>query len=250
MASCLLTPVALVAGTTEDTHPGLPPVVELGTGEAPAASSHEALADLLQQLDALQSALRNLRGQVEVQANEIERLKGRQREALADFDRRVSELERRASGAPAAPVASSAEAPVVLAPAATATSAQEQKDYDAAFGLMKQGNYDRAAKGFHEFIVKYPQSSLRDNAHYWLGEAYYVARNYHQSLDEFSKVAGDNSKSEKAPDALLKIGYSYYELGNWAKARENLNHVITRYPRTSTAKSAELRIAKMKKEGH
>lgn len=252
MATCLLMPVALAAGTTEDTPRGLPPVVELGVGEAPAAPSpsREALADLLQQLDALQTALRNLRGQVEVQTNEIERLKARQRELLADLDRRVSELERRAGAAPAAPVAASAEAAVVPAPAATATSAQEQQDYDAAFGLMKQGFYDRAAKGFHDFIVKYPQSALRDNAQYWLGEAYYVVRNFRQALAEFAKVAGDHPKSEKAPDALMKIGYSYYELGDWVKARENLNQVITRYPGTSAAKSAELRIAKMKKEGH
>jgi tol-pal system protein YbgF len=249
MATWLLMPAAFAAGTTEDAPTGLPPVVELGVGEAPAtpSPSREAVADLLQQLDALQTALRSLRGQVEIQANEIERLKARQRELLADLDRRVSELEHHAGAAPAG--AAPAEA-AVPAPAATATSAQEQQDYDAAFGLMKQGYYDRAAKGFHEFLVKYPQSALHDNAEYWLGEAYYVVRKFRPALDEFVKVAGDHPKSEKAPDALLKIGYSYYELGNWAKARENLNLVIARYPGTPAAKSAGLRIAKMKKEGH
>ncbi len=255
VVTCLLTPVALAAGTTEDAAQGLPPVVDLGGAGEEAASpaapspSREALADLLQQLEALQTALRNLRGQVEVQGNEIERLKARQRELLADLDRRVSELERRAGTAPAVPVAAPADAAVVPAAPVTVTSAQEQQDYDAAFGLLKQGFYDRAAKGFHDFIVKYPQSALRDNAQYWQGQAYYVVRNFHQALDEFAKVAGAHPKSEKAPDALLKIGYSYYELGDWAKARENLNQVISRYPGTAAAKSAEQRIAKMKKEG-
>lgn len=223
----------------------LPPVVELGAGSTPASpsASREALADLLQQLETLQAEMRSLRGQVEVQANEIERLKTRQRELLADIDRRVSELERRGSAAapePSSPVASGA--------ATSASSAQEQQDYDAAFTLMKQGFYERAAKGFRDFLAKYPQSALRDNARYWLGEAYYVSRKFRQSLEEFGKLMSDYPTSAKVPDAMLKTGYSHYELGEWAKARESLNQVVARYPGTPAAKSAEQRLAKMSKE--
>ena len=53
----------------------------------------------------------------------------------------------------------------------------------------------------------------------------------------------------KAPDAMLKVGYCYYELADWAKARETLNQVLTRFPNTPVARSAEQRLAKMKKEG-
>ena len=55
--------------------------------------------------------------------------------------------------------------------------------------------------------------------------------------------------SPKAPDAMLKVGYCYYELADWAKARETLNQVLTRFPNTPVARSAEQRLAKMKKEG-
>ncbi len=229
----------------------LPPVVELGVGGAPASSpspSREVLADLLQQLETLQTELRNLRGQVEVQTNEIERLKARQRDLLADIDRRVTELERHSVSAPSPEAGSSAES-AAPGPAEQATSAQEQKDYDAAFSLMKQGNYERAAKGFRDFIAKYPQSALRDNAQYWLGEAYYVTRDFRKALTEFSRLMSGYPKSPKAPDALLKIGYSHYELGEWAKARDHLNQVVARYSGQPAAKSAEQRLAKMKKEG-
>src|SRR3972149_6251918 len=95
-----------------DVSPGgrnLPPVVEMGVGGAPASSpSREVLADLLQQLETLQAELRNLRGQVEVQTNEIERLKTRQRDLLADIDRRVTELERRGVSTPSPEAAPSA----------------------------------------------------------------------------------------------------------------------------------------------
>ena len=49
---------------------------------------------------------------------------------------------------------------------------------------------------------------------------------------------------------MLKIGYSYYELNNWEKARETLNECITRYPNTTVARLAEIRLAKMQQEGH
>jgi len=246
LLTILLTLAASVAGAAEASRPGLPPVVELGVGGTPTSTppSREALADLLQQLETLQAEVRNLRGQVEVQANEIERLKTRQRELLADIDRRVSELERRGTAVPS----SETKPPVTPAPAASASSAQEQRDYDAAFNLMKQGFYERAAKGFRDFLAKYPQSNLRDNARYWLGEAYYVARNFRQALDEFGKLMTDHPASPKVPDAMLKTGYSHYELGDWAKARLNLTQVMTRYPGTPAAKSAEQRLAKMKKE--
>lgn len=242
LATCLIAP-ALAAEAPAGGR-SLPPVIEMGVGGATAAStpSREVLADLLQQLESLQTELRSLRGQVEVQANEIERLKARQRELLADIDRRISELEQRGVSAPAPADAP----PVAVAPA---ESAQEQKDYDAAFNLMKQGKYERAAKGFREFLAKHPQGTLRDNAQYWLGEAYYVMRDFRKALAEFSRQVSDYPASPKVPDAMLKIGYSHYELGEWAKARENLKQVIARYSGQPAAKSAEQRLAKMKKEG-
>jgi tol-pal system protein YbgF len=238
------------AAETSPAGRGLPPVVELGVGGAPAASpSRDALADLLQQLELLQAELRSLRGQVEVQNNEIERLKARQRDLLADIDRRVTELERRPTVAGGSEAASTAEIAASSAATGAATSAQEQQAYEAAFNRMKQGQYDRAAKGFREFIDKYPQSALRDNAQYWLGEAFYVVRDFRKALTEFTRLMDEHPKSPKAPDALLKIGYCQYELGDRAKARDALNQVIARYPGQPAAKSAEQRLAKMKKEG-
>lgn len=247
-AGALIAALSSVPGWAAEAAGGgrsLPPVVERGVGGAPASSaaSREVLADLLQQLESLQTELRSLRGEVEVQANEIERLKARQRDLLADIDRRVSELERRG------PAAGPAEAgPAASVPAPAAITAQEQKDYDAAFNLLKQGHYDRAIKGFRDFLENYPQSPLRDNARYWLAEAYYVKRDFRKALAEFTRLVNDHPGSAKLPDAMLRIGYCHYELGEWALAREGLNRVIARYPGQPAAKSAEQRLAKMKKE--
>jgi len=244
LVAALFAPAAPAAGPAKDTR-GLPPVVELGAGGTPASPSptREVMADLLQQIDSLQTEVRNLRGKLEVQDNEIERLKSRQRELFSDIDKRVSELERRG----AAPAAAGEAAPP---PATSAPTAQEQQAYDAAFNLLKQGSYDRASKAFKDFIAKYPQSSLRGNAQYWLGQTYYVTRHFREAREEFGKVGKDNTDADKASDALLKVGYSSYELRDWAKARDALGQVSARYPGSAAAKAAEQRLARMKKEGH
>ena len=48
----------------------------------------------------------------------------------------------------------------------------------------------------------------------------------------------------------MKIGYSYYELRNWDKAYAALTAVVDRFPNTTVAKLAQIRLDKMKEEGH
>lgn len=217
---------------------------------APADSARrEALADMLLQLEQAQTELRELRGKVEVQAHEVEALKARQRDLIADIDRRLSELERRG----AAPAEGTARETATGVPAAVADTvptnlAQEQQEYDAALALIKQGQYERASKRFREFIKAHPKSLLASLAQYWVGESAYVVRNFKQALEGFNKVLQDYPDSPKASAALLKVGHTYYELADWGKARETLNQVIARHPNTPEARLAEQRLAKMKKE--
>jgi tol-pal system protein YbgF len=210
-------------------------------------ATRDTLLDLLRQLEELQTEVRQLRNSVEVQGHELEQLKGRQRALYDDLDKRLREAERRGTAAaPAAP----ASAPTTAAPSAPrTTTAAQQQEYDAAFDLMKQGLYDRAVKAFRAFLAKYPDSGLADNAQYWIAEGNYVLRNYKLALEEFTKVL-NAPQSPKAPDALLKIGYVHYELGAYDKARKTLGEVQERYPGTSVAKLAAVRLDKMKKEGH
>lgn len=222
----------------------------------PAAPTQQTLVDMLMQLEALQTELRRLRGQLEVQTHEMERLRNRQRDVAADFDRRLLEIERRGGQGPAAgggsttvitpAIGGTAPPTVPPAPPSAPPTPGEQRAYDAAFALMKQGLYERAAASFREFIGRYPKSRLADNAQYWIGEASYVVRNFKVARDEFEKVVSQYPHSPKVPDAMLKIGYSHHELGEADKARAVLNQVVQRYPNTGVAKSAEMRLAKIK----
>ena len=238
----------------------------------PADNSRETMVDLLVQLETLQTELRQLRNQVDLQTHEVDRLRKRLQALVRDLDRRLTDLEKRKTmaappAAHAAPSVTRQQAPsagsstgqvstergspiIAAKPTPTTSGSQEQKDYDTAFILLKQGYYERAADAFRGFIVKHPRSRLAGNAQYWVGEAHYVVRNFKLALEEFSKVERQYPNSTKVPDALLKIGYCYYELKVWEKARMALTNVVNRYPNTAVAKSAQGYLARLQKEKH
>lgn len=229
--------------------------------------SRDTALELVTQMEALQAELRQLRNQVETQAYEVERLKESQRQMMQDIEQRVSTLERAGptaattpTGTTTTPTRPSSTTAIIATPTSSRTTppttptapvnAKEQREYDAAFTLLKQGRYTRASQAFRAFLQKYPQSPLASNAQYWTAEANYVVRNFGQALEEFNKVVTQYPESQKVPDALLKIGYSYYELRTWDKARQALTSVVERFPNTTVAKLAQIRLTKMKEEGH
>ena len=205
--------------------------------------NRQAMLDMYQKIQALEAELTRLRNQVEVQGNEMQRLQARLRSVTEDLDRRVQGLE---SGSKVA-AGGGNESPVTPA---TDTSGGDQKAYNAAFSLMKQGDYTRAATAFRKFLRDYPNSSLGGNAQYWIAESSYLVRNYKLALSEFEKVIRDHPNSRKVPDAMLKTGYCQYELKSYSQARTILGEIMQRYPGTRVALSAKSRLALMKKEGH
>jgi len=205
--------------------------------------NRQAMLEMYQKIQALEEELARLRNQVEVQGNEMQRLQTRLRSVTEDLDRRVQGLE---SGGK---VVGNNGAPPGNSPAPS-TDGGDQKAYNAAFSLMKQGDYTRAATSFRSFLKNYPNSPLSGNAQYWIAESSYLVRNYKLALSEFEKVRSDHPNSRKVPDAMLKTGYCQYELKNYDKAREILNEITQRYSGTQVALSAKSRLALMKKEGH
>ena len=146
-------------------------------------------------------------------------------------------------------MAVAAGVPVTAAPAPATAEVDpqaEHDDYEHAFNLLKEGRYDLAVAAFKTFVQKYPNGRYTDNAQYWLGEANYVQRNFKAALAEFEKVVNNFPDSPKRPDALLKMGYTYQELGDNDKARLALNSVRMNYPDTTAARLASKRLQELK----
>lgn len=225
---------------------------------------NQTLVDLMTRIDSLQNEVQQMMGQMEEQTNDMEQLKKRQRDLYLDIDRRLRDLEsaRSSMSAPAAggsvfggaaPVPAMGGAAAGMTPSATTADAASDVDpqleraaYERAFNLLKEGRYDLAVAAFKTFVQSYPQGHYVDNAQYWLGEANYVQRHFKVALSEFGKVVKNHPASPKRADALLKMGYTYQELGQNDKARQSLNEVVLNYPNSTAARLAQKRLQDLK----
>lgn len=235
------------------------------------------LIDMLNRIEQLQRDVQRLRGDLEVQTHTLEDLQRRQREQYLDIDRRLQQLETGQAGAAPAgetlaptvpPVISpppGSQPPAVVAPVMpppvtsqpqavqvpdAAAAANEQAEYDTALAILREGRYAEATQAFNSFLAAHPQSSYADNATYWLGETYYVTRDFDRALQTFAGLIGNYPQSSKLSDSQLKLGYIYYEKQDWAAARRELEAVVNNYPGSTTARLASDRLQRMKKEGH
>jgi tol-pal system protein YbgF len=205
--------------------------------------TNQSLLDLAQRIDRVQSDLRGIRGEVEVLQNASEGGKNQTRSLYGDLEKRLAALETLGGVAPGS-VGSGSVGSVPVAPPVAATGG-EQASYDAAFTALKASDYPKAIAGFRNFVSTYPSSPLASNAQYWLGEAHYVNREYQNAITAFQRVTTDWPDSRKAPDALVKIGFTQAALNRNGDARITLEDVVRRYPGTEAAQLAADRLKRL-----
>jgi tol-pal system protein YbgF len=233
-------------------------------------------SDLMLQLQQLQHDMQELRGLVETQSFELQKLQRQQRDQFLDLDARLGSADPAgegpggalpggaidASGSDLRPPVGSQEpapvtAPVPSSPAAVGipslptpetTGGNERDAYRTAFELLKERQYPQAADAFNDLLRRFPQGEYTDNARYWLGETYYVQRNYPAALAEFDRLVQLNPNSSKVPGAMLKIGYIQYEQEAFDQARAALNAVIQQYPDSTEARLAKSRLERIGRE--
>ena len=255
-ALCLAWSLSGCASTPPEEDPVQIKLKDLDTrlGRIERVMANKSLLDVSNQLEALSSDVRSMHNDVDQLSNSLESSRKQQRDMYADLDQRLKNLEARggAAAASAAPAAGAATAAGAPAPAAggTTDSGEDKSSYQAAFNQLKDGQYDRAIVAFQKFLVTYPDSSLADNAQYWLGEAYYVNRAYPDAEAAFQRVVDKYPQSRKLGDALLKIGFCRYETKQWQSAREVLGQVVARFTDTPAARLAQQRLDKMSAEKH
>ncbi|MEO7433232.1 MAG: tol-pal system protein YbgF [Dokdonella sp.] len=244
--------------------------------------------DAVNQISALQSQVQSLQGQVEELRHALDESKQRSKDQYVDLDSRIGRLEVGGAAAPvpagrpaprvdtqppdvdlgnpgAAPPRATAidrsnagtlsdadrtavpgDEPVAAAPLGQAGGGEAS--YNDAFSALKDGRYAESARKFQSFIDQNPDGELTGNAYYWLGESYYVTQNYTIALQSFETLLKRYPTSQKAPDALLKVGYSQYELKQWDQAENTLNQVVQTYPDTTVARLAQGRLRALKTE--
>ena len=264
---------------------GLPALLLAGFALQPAAADTQERLDRIERLlesgtllemdrnqRQLQSEFSELRGEVDLMERELEELRRQQRNLYEDLDNRLRELERGGTSGLSTP-GSPPEATPDLPPATpsldddlaamedapesdllddevpeTADEAAAEEDYQRAFELLRDGRYQAAGNAFGQVLEDHPGTLYADNARYWLGETYYVVREFDSAMEHFQAVAEDPDNGKQA-DALLKVGFIHYERQQWDSARAALERVRNDHAGTTVAALAEDRLQQMRDAG-
>jgi tol-pal system protein YbgF len=125
------------------------------------------------------------------------------------------------------------------APAADGTMDQFQEAYRAFTNMQ----YDAALAGFSKFVAAQPNHDYADNAMYWRGECLLAEGKLLQAVGEYERLLGRYPRSEKAPGALLRIGFVYDKLNDLEKASDYYFKVVDSYPGSEEARKASQRVA-------
>ncbi|MGE4496552.1 MAG: tol-pal system protein YbgF [Deferribacterales bacterium] len=117
--------------------------------------------------------------------------------------------------------------------------------YSYAYELYKNGKYPESSAKFDEFLAKYPADELSDNAVYWQGEIQYALKDYEGAIKLFHKLVTDYPDGNKVSDGLLKMAYSYGNIGKRAESVVTLKKIVNEHPGTRAHNLAKKKLASM-----
>lgn len=203
------------------------------------------MLDLQAQIEAQNTELRSLRGQNEELLHNLRDAEKRQKDFYIDLDTRIRHFESAEATAAANAVAQQPATGGGNAPAAD-DPAVENRAYEAAYGLLKTGNYQKAIPAFQDFLKKFPASVHAPNASYGLGSAYLALKDYKNALASYQLVVSSYAFSPKAPEAMLSIAECQLALDDAPAARKTLKKIIAKYSGSEAADEAKKRLAALK----
>jgi len=117
------------------------------------------------------------------------------------------------------------------------TSAEEpqaivnpKKLFETAQLDYNRSKFELAKMEFEQFLSIFPQSSLADDARYYIGECFYALGKFEEARKTYLKVKSDYPKSELVPSALYNAAVTALKMDDVSSAKKFLKEIIQDYP--------------------
>lgn len=201
----------------------------------------QTLVDLQTQLQDISEAVRKMQGQNEELQHALQDAEKRQKDFYIDLDSRLRRIEAGASQSsqPVSAVAAGGTS-MPIDPVA------ENRDFDAAYALLKSNKLQASVAAFLDFLNKYPGSTLAPTAYYRMGGAYYGLKDYKNAVNSYLTAASKFPTSAMAPNSLMGAAICYQEMGDVANAKKTLKQLIMNYPDNPITPRAKKRLDSLK----
>ena len=209
---------------------------ELSTTGGATATAGEGPA--LIRIDALETELRRLTGEVEQLQFEVERIVQDGTNRIADLEFRLVELEggdlstlgkTTTLGGGEMPSGTST-LPTAPATGGGELAVAEQDDFDAAMQAYEAGSYVDASDRFLRFVETYPGGPLTGEAYFWRGESLAALGDWKNAARSYLESFSGSPLNSKAPESFYKLGVSLGRLNQIDAACQTLGELSNRYP--------------------
>lgn len=190
-----------------------------------------SMLDLNSQIDGLRSEIAKLRGQNEQLARDLSETQRKLNDQLQAFDSRLKPMEPQK---------------VALDGREFQVEPEERRQYEAAMGLVRRGDFAEATSALNNFARRYPASGYSDSVRFWLGNAQYGKRDYKDAIASFKAFISGNPEHPRAGEALLALANCQIELKDVKGARRSLEDLLKAYPGTEAAQAGKERLAALK----
>ncbi|MDP2804306.1 MAG: tol-pal system protein YbgF, partial [Gallionellaceae bacterium] len=122
----------------------------------------------------------------------------------------------------------------------------ENRALEVAYNFYKIERYQNAVSSFQEFLTNHPQSVHVANIRYWMGNSYFVLKDYKTSLENYQQLVNKFDEHPKVVDALFSITDCQELLRDTEAAKQTLRHVMLKYPNTEASAKAKKRLSALK----
>jgi tol-pal system protein YbgF len=116
------------------------------------------------------------------------------------------------------------------------SSGDAKRDFEAAMALMRAMQFDKAADALTAFLVRYPDHEYADQAMYFRGDCFYAKGANARAAEQLQGLIARFPLSARVPDALLKIGLSQRRIGAEDQAQRTFAELKERYPKSDAVR--------------
>ena len=112
---------------------------------------------------------------------------------------------------------------------------QPREQFNTALQAFQSGQYQQAEDGFKAFLGANPSHRLTPDAVFYIGETYFQRSRPREAAEQYLKVTTDYSKSNRAPESMVRLGQTLVALGNRDQACATFAEFERRYPTASAS---------------
>jgi tol-pal system protein YbgF len=194
----------------------------------------KGILQLQNQLQLLREDIARLRGQVEVQNNEIATFQKTildQRELIAATDNKFKKFEPQN---------------IQVDGRTIAVEANEKRRYDSAISLVRAGDFKSALANLSQFQIAYPESGYAASVQYWIGSSHYALKDYKSAITTLQTLLTSQPDYSRNADAMFTMGLAQIESGDRRTGRRTLEVVVERYGETPVGQAAKERLTTLR----